>query len=315
MKKITLPLFLIATVFAFGQTSTDYVKILSTSKQNNNISQEAVISTVNGRLPVSDVFTTAVDFQAAVDENCSSTDFSFEDMSGGPEDGGECGETISSAGDDCYPAGEIQEGFTASTSLLFDDSNMSSLPPFFLDTANTLIGASLFADFTIIDFDPAVYAVSMEVYIDNNTNFFIRFFDTSGDLIEELNVEVPTALETFVGFLANEEIGRIELEGADGAGELFTNLSYGGVCTFLNVNEVSLQSLISLYPNPATDIVTINKTSDISIDSVTIFDTLGKSISLQLVNGQVNISALTSGVYFMNINTSRGSLTQKIIKK
>lgn len=85
--------------------------------------------------------------------------------------------------------------------------------------------------------------------------------------------------------------------------------------SILSSNEFSLDQSLSLYPNPASDIVTINKASDISIDSVSIYDTLGKLTSLQLVNGQVNISALTSGVYFMNINTSRGTLTQKIIKK
>lgn len=310
MKKITLLLFLLTAGFVFAQTPTSYSEITTLQTTVSNNTNVATITGVNGRLPIIGTFTNLGDLEAAIDENCVTADLVFEDMLGGPGGITPCGPTISSAGDGCYAAGEIQEGFISETTA----GDMIAIPAGALGNADPLIGSSTFIESTIITFDPIVFAAGMEIWSNLDPTVFVRVFNPDGELIDELEVNVGIDTQTYVGLLSDEPIGSMEIEGANGSGELFTNFSYGAVCA-LNVNEVSLQSLISLYPNPASDIVTINKASDISIDSVSIYDTLGKLTSLQLVNGQVNISALTSGVYFMNINTSRGTLTQKIIKK
>lgn len=78
-------------------------------------------------------------------------------------------------------------------------------------------------------------------------------------------------------------------------------------------------SKISVYPNPATDFVNITNNSAIEINGVEIIDVNGRIVkSLTPKNApttEINIADLTAGVYFMNIKTSEGSGTKKIIKE
>lgn len=81
----------------------------------------------------------------------------------------------------------------------------------------------------------------------------------------------------------------------------------------LSVGENALSS-ISVYPNPASDVLNIEAPASVDIKSVAIFDVLGKRSNAALVNGQINISDLARGVYILNIETSAGTITEKIVK-
>ncbi|TGD59453.1 T9SS type A sorting domain-containing protein [Flavobacterium humi] len=80
-----------------------------------------------------------------------------------------------------------------------------------------------------------------------------------------------------------------------------------------------LFSKIAVYPNPATDFVTISNTAAIEINSVEIVDVNGRIVKALTPKNtpitQINIADLTAGVYFMNIKTSEGSGTKKIVKE
>ena len=78
---------------------------------------------------------------------------------------------------------------------------------------------------------------------------------------------------------------------------------------------------IKIFPNPATDYVTIraNKLQDLSGAILKIVDMAGR-IALQQsltadLNQQVNIGALTKGIYFLHINKPSGPETYKLIKQ
>jgi hypothetical protein len=79
-----------------------------------------------------------------------------------------------------------------------------------------------------------------------------------------------------------------------------------------------LASKFSVSPNPAKNIITISNGSNVLVDSVKITDINGrtvKSVKLNnVVEAQINISELNSGVYFLNINSNEGSTTKKIVK-
>ena len=83
----------------------------------------------------------------------------------------------------------------------------------------------------------------------------------------------------------------------------------------LGVDGFSLDSQISIFPNPASNIINIRSANDVTVDSVVMFDVLGKTINVNYTNGQVDISTLSRGVYIVNVNTNRGTLTQKVIKQ
>ena len=80
-------------------------------------------------------------------------------------------------------------------------------------------------------------------------------------------------------------------------------------------SDTNLSEVINVYPNPATDVLNIAVPSSIDVKSVSLFDVLGKKSNVSLVNGQVDISQLAVGLYLLNVETTNGTLTQKVIKQ
>lgn len=82
----------------------------------------------------------------------------------------------------------------------------------------------------------------------------------------------------------------------------------------LGVDENALTQ-ISLFPNPSSDVVNVKVPSSIEITSSALYDVLGKRTGIQVNNGVLDISSLARGVYLLNLETSAGTLTEKIIKR
>lgn len=81
--------------------------------------------------------------------------------------------------------------------------------------------------------------------------------------------------------------------------------------------NVFFKSNFAVYPNPATDLVKIENKNGIVIDSIAISDANGsivKRFEGRNISGQINISELNSGVYFLKIHSDQGTETTKIIK-
>ncbi|MGH2666202.1 M1 family aminopeptidase [Flavobacterium sp.] len=71
---------------------------------------------------------------------------------------------------------------------------------------------------------------------------------------------------------------------------------------------------IQLYPNPVSDILTINLPESITLEKVSLYNTLGQK-SLETNQHEINVSQLTSGLYVAVFKTSNGTFHKKIIKK
>lgn len=74
---------------------------------------------------------------------------------------------------------------------------------------------------------------------------------------------------------------------------------------------------LSVYPNPVNNAFTIESKNDLAINSLTISDINGrtvKTINVNAIDNEINISELNSGIYFLNIDTNNGTATKKIIK-
>ncbi|MFY0628979.1 MAG: T9SS type A sorting domain-containing protein [Flavobacteriaceae bacterium] len=70
----------------------------------------------------------------------------------------------------------------------------------------------------------------------------------------------------------------------------------------------------SIYPNPTNDFIKLS--TDIDIDSVEVFNLIGKKVSstYELTNNRVDISSLSKGVYLLKITSGANSTIKKIIK-
>lgn len=81
-------------------------------------------------------------------------------------------------------------------------------------------------------------------------------------------------------------------------------------------NSNSFTSSFSIYPNPATEEVTVSTT--MIAQKVEVLNYLGQVLYTQSVNGNVftlNVANYADGVYFIRLSGNEGVATQKLIKK
>lgn len=70
----------------------------------------------------------------------------------------------------------------------------------------------------------------------------------------------------------------------------------------------------SVYPNPASDIVSINSPNDLSQTTITIINSQGILVeSFDSNNNQVDVSNLSPGVYFVNMISNFGQATRRLV--
>jgi hypothetical protein len=84
----------------------------------------------------------------------------------------------------------------------------------------------------------------------------------------------------------------------------------------VTANEEEINRLISVYPNPATNEVNIN--SSIPVQRVVIADIYGREIQnfeLNALQGTIDLSAFTTGIYLLRLQTERLTKTVKVLKK
>lgn len=83
----------------------------------------------------------------------------------------------------------------------------------------------------------------------------------------------------------------------------------------LGVKENAL-SKVEVYPNPSSGIVNVSIPDNIEVYGSGLFDMTGKKIeNIQLINNSINISSLSKGVYLLRVETSKGVLARKILRK
>jgi len=86
----------------------------------------------------------------------------------------------------------------------------------------------------------------------------------------------------------------------------------------LNVDDVTFQNSISLYPNPTNGTIFINNLGYETLTKAEIFDITGKNI-MKFNNfynqKSININSFKTGLYFLKIYSNSGSIVKKIIKK
>ena len=87
------------------------------------------------------------------------------------------------------------------------------------------------------------------------------------------------------------------------------------ITNLAGVNDNVISNL-SVFPNPANDVV--NVTVDAAISNITVTDLNGRTVKNTKFAGvseaSVNVSDLSAGVYMMNIASDKGSVTKKIVK-
>lgn len=84
----------------------------------------------------------------------------------------------------------------------------------------------------------------------------------------------------------------------------------------LGVNDVNSKTQVSVYPNPATNILNIQLPAVSSAAQVTIFDATGRQVyfnKLESSKTTVNVSGFSKGVYFVKIEDGNQVTTKKVV--
>ena len=89
-------------------------------------------------------------------------------------------------------------------------------------------------------------------------------------------------------------------------------------------SEISLsaedfnKSSFSLYPNPVLDFITLQNPENIKINNYSVLDMNGRiliSKPYSVSNEVIDLSSLSKGIYFIQLDTEKGTLSKKIIKE
>src|SRR5690606_22949659 len=92
---------------------------------------------------------------------------------------------------------------------------------------------------------------------------------------------------------------------------------YSEDCDNLSVEDILGNNAFSLYPNPVKDKLFIESiTENTHISSIKIYNLQGNVVlNITNIENAINVSNLTSGLYFCNLYTSKGVFTYKILKR
>jgi hypothetical protein len=98
-----------------------------------------------------------------------------------------------------------------------------------------------------------------------------------------------------------------------GSDTVMTSINIGGVGTG-NINLSS--EALSLYPNPANSVITLETRSGLKMQSVTVLNAVGAAV-LHLDHPgtrkeSIDISLLPSGAYMIRINTDAGIIVRRL---
>jgi Leucine-rich repeat (LRR) protein len=85
----------------------------------------------------------------------------------------------------------------------------------------------------------------------------------------------------------------------------------------LGTQDFGFADYFNVYPNPANDILNISLKSLIEVQSIAVYDILGQ-LTVAVPNAKtvakIDVSKLTTGNYFIKINTDKGTSSMKFIK-
>ncbi|MCW5519255.1 T9SS type A sorting domain-containing protein [Aureitalea sp. L0-47] len=101
--------------------------------------------------------------------------------------------------------------------------------------------------------------------------------------------------------------------GSTGLSEMYVDDAYfvQGALSTTDFEEAA----VTVYPNPVKDILNISTTT--VVDSVVVYDVLGKVVlqaQPDAVSPSIDMSALSSGAYMVQVTTERGAKTVKVVK-
>lgn len=149
------------------------------------------------------------------------------------------------------------------------------------------------------------------------TNSQAEGCDFSKNTCTEGNPDLPDMVENYMDYsteVCQNSFTQGQIDIMRGVLEGPRNGLLTGGCMPINVEDIAHEKALTVYPNPANDILNVSA-NEIPL-SIEVFDMLGKQINLlqsnQLQN-EINLSDIETGIYLLRVTFEDGSATKKIV--
>lgn len=161
-----------------------------------------------------------------------------------------------------------------------------------------------------------IYSLFTNNYQHDNYVFHINIQNFPEDLVLRLNDNHLNEIHTLETGI-NEVHFSVDLSVAGSTNSERFSLEVGSIS--LSVEELAQNSL-EIYPNPVTDVLSIRIDTRKQAKQVSIYNLIGKEVARYSLDAskeinQISTTSLSTGVYLVQIQTSEGNFTQKLIKK
>ncbi len=180
--------------------------------------------------------------------------------------------------------------------VVFPDNTNPVVAATFPTQINVNSATSIDLKTIVTDDDNASASIVKAVKSNSNPNVVSAVINLNDELV--LTPQGNGTAEVVISFNSNGKVVEKTL----------TVNATSGVLSTVEVKKTEL----SIYPNPATDILNI-KTQD-KVVNVSIFDASGRLVNAKFENGQVNVSTLAKGIYIVKIVTDKAVYQQKLMK-
>ena len=164
----------------------------------------------------------------------------------------------------------------------------------------------------VVGFDPIVKQV-YRIKLAQNINLSIPFFGPIGTVTQTsytyyvVNGSVTEPFFRDTSFTVN-----VPLLGDPqntNQAQVFTNALTLGTSSFDS-------NAIRFYPNPATNVLIIDNKNNMSINSISIADTNGRTVfETKNATSTIDINDLSKGIYLVNITSEFGNSVKKLVKE
>lgn len=144
--------------------------------------------------------------------------------------------------------------------------------------------------------------------------------DLGGTWYDPSNNPIPNSQPTASNIPGSYNYDYITSNGVCPADTALVEVIVDGSCDWLSIGEEAMNE-ISVYPNPATNVINIVNPSNTSALKVEITDINGRIVAIDekalenTTEGSVNIDHLETGIYTLRVYGDEGQKTFKIVKK
>jgi len=135
----------------------------------------------------------------------------------------------------------------------------------------------------------------------NHKEFWIEGIGSSLGVLEPITGELIGGFTRLLCLHENEEL-------------IFNDNPWFGKCYLDNLGINAFDKQINIFPNPANNVIFIENTDNLDFYSISILNIQGQTVrEYDVTSTQLDVSDITSGIYFIKFSTSRGEVVKKII--